>query len=42
MNWYEMIKRYYKLGFYDEEKLNLFVKAKKITADQKEEIIKGV
>ena len=38
MNWFEKIKRYYENGHYTVEEVKIFVKAKKITEVQFEEI----
>lgn len=38
MDWYEKVKRYYGLGKYDNEQMKVFVKGKKISAEQYEEI----
>ena len=37
--WYPIIKKYYLMGLYIEEDLDLFVKVKWITEEQKQEII---
>ena len=36
--WYDAIARYYKMGFYTEDNMRTFVKAKKITEDDFEVI----
>lgn len=38
MNWFEKVERYYKKGYYNNEKVGRFVKAKKITKEQYKEI----
>ena len=37
--WYELIKEYYNLGLYSDEDLDIFVRSKYITEEQKQEII---
>lgn len=39
MDWYALIKRHYDAGRYTEEQVQVFVTAKKITAEQAAEII---
>lgn len=38
MNWFETVKRYHELGYYDDVKVGLFVAGGKITADEYEQI----
>ncbi|ETT45205.1 phage protein, XkdX family [Paenibacillus sp. FSL R7-269] len=38
MDWYTLIKRYYAGGFYTSAQVQVFVTAKKITAEQATEI----
>lgn len=38
MDWYTLIMRYYAGGFYTVEQVQVFVSAKKITAEQATEI----
>lgn len=38
-NWFETIKQYYTLGLYNDTNLDVFVIAKWITAEQKQEIV---
>jgi phage uncharacterized protein, XkdX family len=38
MNWYKMIKRYYDMGKYTNEQMEVFVRGNKITEEQYEEI----
>lgn len=38
MDWFEKVQRYYNKGYYDEDDVRVFVKAKKITAEQFKEI----
>ncbi|EUJ56617.1 XkdX family protein [Listeria fleischmannii] len=39
MNWYEVIKNYYKAGYYSYENVLRFVQLKKITTEQADEIV---
>lgn len=34
MNWFETVKRYFDLGFYDEAKVKMFVEGGKITEEE--------
>lgn len=38
MDWFEKVQRYYNKGYYDKDDVKVFVKAKKITAEQFKEI----
>ncbi|MEK3969433.1 MULTISPECIES: XkdX family protein [unclassified Paenibacillus] len=38
MNWYALVKRYFDAGLYTGEQVQVFVTAKKITAEQATEI----
>lgn len=38
MDWFGKVQRYYNKGYYDVEDVKVFVKAKKITAEQFKEI----
>lgn len=38
MNWFEKVERYYKLGYYDNTKVKVFVVGEKITEEQYKEI----
>lgn len=38
MNWFQVVKRHYDAGRYDEEAVAVFVQAGKITAEQYEDI----
>lgn len=38
MDWFEKVQRYYNKGYYDKDDVRVFVKAKKITAEQFKEI----
>ncbi len=38
MDWYKTVKGYYDAGFYDNEKVKMFVQKSKITAAQYKEI----
>lgn len=38
MDWFEKVQRYYNKGYYVVEDVKVFVKAKKITAEQFKEI----
>lgn len=38
MDYFKTAKRYFDLGYYDTEDVKLFVRAKKITAEQYKEI----
>ena len=38
MDWFKKVQRYYNKGYYDEDDVRVFVKAKKITAEQFKEI----
>ncbi|RPF48273.1 putative XkdX family phage protein [Hydrogenoanaerobacterium saccharovorans] len=38
-NWYNTIKQYFILGLYKKPQLEVFVKAKWITTEQKQEIL---
>lgn len=37
-NWYDTIRNYYRLGFYSDEDLNVFVACGWITDEEKNEI----
>ncbi len=39
IKWYEVIKRYYGLGYYTETELDKFVTYNKITGEEKTEIM---
>ncbi|MFE4713973.1 XkdX family protein [Paenibacillus sp. NPDC056722] len=39
MDWYAIIKRYYNAGYYTLNQIQVFINAKKITADQAAEIV---
>ncbi|MEN2666047.1 XkdX family protein [Listeria aquatica] len=41
IDWFEKVKDYYLGGFYGVEEVNKFVKLKKITSDQADEIFKA-
>ncbi|MHC5253233.1 XkdX family protein [Listeria kieliensis] len=41
IDWFEKVKEYYLGGFYGVEEVNKFVKLKKITQDQADEIFKA-
>lgn len=36
--WYDAIKRYYRLGYYSNENMKVFVEAERITKEQFKEI----
>ena len=38
MDWFTTVKNYYNAGYYDKEKLKVFVQKGKITAEQYKEI----
>lgn len=38
MDWFAIVKRYYSAGYYTADNVQVFVSAKKITAEQAEEI----
>ena len=40
MNWYESVKMFYSRGYYSEEDVQVFVKARLITQEQADEITK--
>lgn len=39
MDWYALVKRYYIAGLYSADQVQVFVTAKKITAEQATEIV---
>lgn len=41
IDWFEKVKEYYLGGFYGVEEVNKFVKLKKITSEQADEIFKA-
>ncbi|MCP3738825.1 XkdX family protein [Rossellomorea sp. BNER] len=38
MNWYDLVGRYYRAGFYTNDQVKVFVVNQKITEEQYEEI----
>lgn len=38
MNWFETVKRYHELGFYDAEKVKVFVAGGKLSEEEYKEI----